>query len=348
MKKNARFPGWGSGQVTILLEYALSKGLSLKRILANSGITLDSLEHTDPSLEQELTVIRNLIGCIPRHPFRIGFDVGLNCNANSFGLMGQALLSFKSPLGLMEFAAQHLNGELNFTRIKPQISRHGVKTSFEVREDLCEQSASFVLGRDMGSSISFQESILHGIPEFVTEIGFKGSAQPGMELVGEYYQCPVQYEQSTNYILNDLRVMNVALPLGNLLLEKILSKRIENHLAQLPDFQSFEAKTRNYLRQVGYQDFSKEDLAKALNMSPRTFTRYLAKEGTNWRQLSTKLRMERAKECLLNSSETVEQIAFNVGFSSASSFSSAFSREIGRSPLEFRLTNAWSEEPAMM
>ncbi|WP_156490405.1 MULTISPECIES: hypothetical protein [unclassified Oleiphilus] len=51
MNTNARFPGWGSGQVTILLEYALSKGLSTKRVLEGSGITLESLEHSDPSLD---------------------------------------------------------------------------------------------------------------------------------------------------------------------------------------------------------------------------------------------------------------------------------------------------------
>ncbi|WP_156490335.1 helix-turn-helix domain-containing protein, partial [Oleiphilus sp. HI0086] len=61
------------------------------------------------------------------------------------------------------------------------------------------------------------------------------------------------------------------------------------------------------------------------------------------RKLSNQLRMDRAKEYLISTPEGIEQIAFKVGFSNASSFSSAFSREVGRSPLEFRLTNSWGE-----
>lgn len=343
MNTNARFPGWGSGQVTILLEYALSKGLSTKHILEGSGITLESLEHTDPSLDQELYVINRLIDCIPSHPFRIGFGVGLDCNANSFGLMGQALLACKTPKGIIQFASQHLNGELNFSIIRPRIYKSSVRTTFDYREGLSERASAFILGRDMGSAIAFQETLYNEIPDVVMEVGFRGKALPGMEEVGEYYRCPVKFEQRDNYLMHHIRIMDIVLPLGNQLMEKILSKRIQKFVDQLPDLQTIKAKTQRYFEQNGYQDLSKEELAKAMNMSSRTLTRYLTKEGTNWRKLSNQLRMDRAKEYLINTHEGVEQIAFKVGFASASSFSSAFSREVGRSPLEYRLTHSWNE-----
>lgn len=343
MNTNARFPGWGSGQVTILLEYALSKGLSTKRVLEGSGITLESLEHSDPSLDQELRVIKNLLACMPTHPFRVGFDVGLHCNANSFGLMGQALLACKTPKAIINFASQHLNGELNFSIIKPRIYKSSVKTTFDYRRGLCDKSVAFVLGRDMGSAISFQETLYNDIPDIVVEVGFKGEPLPGMEEIGEYYRCPVKFEQNDNYLLHDIRVMDIVMPLGNRMMEKILTKRIQKYVDQLPDMLTIESKTQRYFEENGYQDLSKEQLAKALNISSRTLTRYLTKEGTNWRKLSNQLRMDRAKEYLISTPEGIEQIAFKVGFSNASSFSSAFSREVGRSPLEFRLTNSWGE-----
>ena len=79
--------------MAVLLDFAQREEMRPESCLAGSGITEYSLNYEDPSLEQELTVINNLIAALPYHPFHMGFKVGRMANAHTFGLMGQALIA---------------------------------------------------------------------------------------------------------------------------------------------------------------------------------------------------------------------------------------------------------------
>lgn len=79
--------------------------------------------------------------------------------------------------------------------------------------------------------------------------------------------------------------------------------------------------------------FGCPELCQALRMSRSQIHRKLKLE-TN---LSTSdfikhIRLERAKEMLLNTSQSVSQIAYNVGYSDANYFSRSFSKTYGLPP----------------
>lgn len=85
---------------------------------------------------------------------------------------------------------------------------------------------------------------------------------------------------------------------------------------------------------------SVEEAAEHFCMSVRTFTRRLADEALTFRELRHEVQLQRAKHLLLKSRLPVKAIAEKVGFANVSAFSRAFHVACGRTPQEFRASDA--------
>jgi len=79
-----------------------------------------------------------------------------------------------------------------------------------------------------------------------------------------------------------------------------------------------------------------EGTALVLAMSPRTLQRHLSEENRTFRDVLDEVRMERACELLQESSASVTEIAFSLGYDDATSFSRAFRRWAGHPPNTLR------------
>lgn len=76
--------------------------------------------------------------------------------------------------------------------------------------------------------------------------------------------------------------------------------------------------------------------AVALGVGERTFARRLAGEGTSFRQVVDELRADMARSYLANLELSIGQIAFLLGYSEQSAFTTAFRRWTGVSPGRYR------------
>lgn len=83
--------------------------------------------------------------------------------------------------------------------------------------------------------------------------------------------------------------------------------------------------------------FSREEMAAALGITPGHLTHHFrAVLGvTPWEYL-THVRIERAKELLRSSADSITEIAGRVGYSDAAYFSRVFSQRTGRTPRAYR------------
>jgi AraC-like DNA-binding protein len=77
-------------------------------------------------------------------------------------------------------------------------------------------------------------------------------------------------------------------------------------------------------------------LAALLNMSARTLARRLSSEGINFRDLSTRVRHERACVMLCDHGIPMHQIAFQLGYGDTTAFIRAFCRASGSRPAHYR------------
>ncbi|MCO5066504.1 MAG: AraC family transcriptional regulator [Rhizobiaceae bacterium] len=83
-------------------------------------------------------------------------------------------------------------------------------------------------------------------------------------------------------------------------------------------------------------DVSIEDVAQSMDTSVRTLQRELQQIGTDFRTLTSSVRIERATELLRNTSVSMTSISEDLGYASPAGFSRAFRKATGVGPREYR------------
>lgn len=90
--------------------------------------------------------------------------------------------------------------------------------------------------------------------------------------------------------------------------------------------------------EVGYPLPGLEQFAEWLNISPRTLKRRLHEEGASYRDLVERELYSRARKMLASTRFSITEVAQQLGYHEAASFSRAFSRWAGMSPRDYRRT----------
>ena len=98
---------------------------------------------------------------------------------------------------------------------------------------------------------------------------------------------------------------------------------------------------RQFPKAIQSGEYSAEHIANKLNLSLRTFQRYLAGEQVSFRQLLDDYRKKEAIRMLKQSDYSITNIVYSLGYNEQSSFNRAFKRWTDVTPSEW---NAMSEE----
>jgi AraC-like DNA-binding protein/ligand-binding sensor protein len=97
------------------------------------------------------------------------------------------------------------------------------------------------------------------------------------------------------------------------------------------------AKARHYIETHKTEPISLGQVAKAVNMSTFYFCKMFKRfTGMNFTEYLSRVRLEKAKNLLLNRNLNVSEIAYEVGFQSLTHFNRVFKKFVGQSPTEFR------------
>jgi transcriptional regulator GlxA family with amidase domain len=93
----------------------------------------------------------------------------------------------------------------------------------------------------------------------------------------------------------------------------------------------------HWLAANGHRELTLTDLAARAALSPRSLTRKFREQtGTTPLQWLARARVRRAQELLETTDRPVEQLAFDVGFTSLTSFRDRFRRVVGTTPQAYR------------
>jgi AraC-like DNA-binding protein/ligand-binding sensor protein len=96
-------------------------------------------------------------------------------------------------------------------------------------------------------------------------------------------------------------------------------------------------KAKEYMEQHHTEDLSLGQVAQAVHMSSFYFCKIFKKAtGINFTDYLSRLRIEKAKNLLLNPNVRISEIAYEVGFQSLTHFNRVFKRVVGQSPTAYR------------
>ncbi len=96
-------------------------------------------------------------------------------------------------------------------------------------------------------------------------------------------------------------------------------------------------KARQYIQEKKSEDLSLADVARAVNVSTFYFCKMFKKAtGLNFTEYLSRVRIEKAKNLLLNPNLRVSEIAYDVGFQSLTHFNRVFRKIQGLSPTDYR------------
>jgi AraC-like DNA-binding protein len=162
--------------------------------------------------------------------------------------------------------------------------------------------------------------------------------QEEVEKYEAFFNCPIEFDAKQNVIILHQNLLKEPLRQPDKLLLKTLESHAENQISALNEKDvSFSIRVSNTIRtQLNLGVARKEFVAGELNMTARTLQRKLVTEGSSYQTLLDQVRLERASDMLNNSPLTIQDIAFNLGFSDGRSFHRSFKNWTGKTPGDYR------------
>jgi len=171
-------------------------------------------------------------------------------------------------------------------------------------------------------------------PEFApSRMTFAHPRNSGLREIHRSLRCPVEFAQTTDSWVFPQRVMELPITSGDSHLLQILEAHADDLLSERRIATGLQGLVENQLRSMlpsGRVQMAA--VAQQLGMSERSFKRHLAQEGTTFGEILDRLRNNLALRYLRDRRMTLQQVAWQLGYSEIGAFNHAFKRWTGTSP----------------
>ncbi|WP_396586326.1 AraC family transcriptional regulator [Bermanella sp. R86510] len=331
-----------SGAVLQYIKTASDYGLDPKKALLDNQINTDLLNHNLKRISGEAfqSLLAYLIDFTNDPCF--GLKSARYVQPGSYSVLGYMLMNCKSLHEALEKTPtyERLVGDMGVSEINKL--ENG---DTEMRWN-CNYPNSKVrphmIANVLGSWVNFARFLVdkpQGKPKKVL-FEFPMPDATSLRLFQAMFNCPISFEQNHSALIIDDNLL--ALPMRQP--DQQLLKTLENHaailMADINDKQPLPMQTKNVIRGLLLEGIPrKEMVSKRLGLTERTLQRKLQQFDSSYQQLLDEVREEQAKELLLNSELSIQDIALRLGFSEPRSFHRSFKSWSGLTPGAYRQTS---------
>lgn len=312
-----------------LLRFVEQQNIPLSEVLQGSLLTESKLKSDRLSISSFDQVINN-IARISLHE-DIGFIAGQGLELQSFNLLGFLLSSSETGRDVLVTMRRYYMLLSDTPAPEVFITKNEIKVIYHIApgNDLAMRARSELIAtgiHTLGKSIG-------GKLYNPIAMGFKHSKPKYHSKLEEFFGFDISYDQQECWISFAAEHVDQPLQYSNPILYQALQQQAESLLAGHKNLNSSSAKVRHVLQQWPNQHAAnKESVAELLNTSPRTLTRRLQEEGTQFSHLLRDVRMEKAQIQLESHQVDMQELAHELGFADRRGFERAFKQWSGCTP----------------
>jgi AraC-like DNA-binding protein len=264
----------------------------------------------------------------------LGLRIGNGAPTHALHVVGSLL----QTVGTLRKAAEL------FVRYSPWLSE---STHYELVESGSRATMRFAVTADAPVHGRFSAELnfafmyriakrLVGPNERAEVVRFAHSRPANDAMYAVVFDCPIEFDAPRNEIVFDAALLDVECVPADDSLRLLLERRAEELLSTLG-----AAPLDRRVRQVlgGAQvpaHLSMAAISSRLGIGAKTLQRRLADAGVSLTQLIESEQKRRTFDALSDSSLSIKELAYRVGFSDATTFHRAFKRWTGTTPAEYR------------
>jgi AraC-like DNA-binding protein len=168
-------------------------------------------------------------------------------------------------------------------------------------------------------------------------VNFDYSAPPYSTEYTRVFGGVERFEQQFTGLIFDSRLMNVTSPYNDEDVHSALRSIAEQRILRLTQRTPYAVRVRDALVKQGPPcDSDMEGVARTLGLSVRSLRRRLADEGKTYNAVANDALAIIARDLLRQKQRTIQEAAYDMGFSDTSTFHRAFKRWTGMTPQEYR------------
>jgi AraC-like DNA-binding protein len=325
-----------SSMGNVAVFYAAYVGLSVERVSTETGVPPSVLMNPDTYLPEAFfeQFFRLLAATFPGR--NVALELAQIAPLSYLGTPGKLLRRAPDLRSMLELFSGHC--DLIADRLEMEVVSWG-KTETVLRThqplSLHDGGMSAEIGLGMGARIACEcfggKSLLRA--------QFRHQAVGPPAAYEEFFQAPVSFGATFNALIFDSRMLDMPSQARRAESKEVLDMRLNglrrdlglagsgNEVAEIR-----QAVMRNALK----GDYTASGLAQSMGMSLSSLQRHLRAAGSSASRLIDEARHVNALGLLADSSLSVDEAAFRLGFESERGFRKAFRRWCGKSPAEAR------------
>lgn len=327
--------------VLLLLQSLQDMGVERARVLALARLDPHSLEARDAMLSHDEVERLMLAATQVSGRSDIAFEFGRRIKMNSHDLLGYGLISCPTFDAFLRMASRHYHLMTETWTLRYHRWPEGGEAVYTPLVALSSITLPFYL-ETLAMAQQNQMELLLGKHHLPYDFHLSMAEPPHVQRYRELAPARFHFNPTAApglRVIMPAAVLDRPLPLSNEDVMRDIDARC-TALGRTPPRSDvgWAAYIMVALRETQGTQVTLEDIARRVNVSARTIDRHLKKEGMGFRELSDKVRFERACDLLCTSSSTITDVALQLGFSNAANFSRAFKRVLGVTPGEYQRT----------